>query len=75
MELVGTFEGTFESVWSMKIDKHDWDLFLEVHPDISEFSRDSMAEAWEYFKALGYYDEPETSCDFDTTMTGLEINE
>jgi hypothetical protein len=73
MNLLGTFEGTFEATFSMSIDEHDWELFLEVHPDFDEFSRISMNEAWEYFKAMGYYDEPESSVDFDTTMTGLEI--
>jgi hypothetical protein len=75
MNLLGTFEGTFEATFSMSIEDHDWTLFLEVHPDFDEFSRESMQEAWEYFKALGYYDEPETSCDFDTHITGLEISE
>lgn len=75
MYLVGTFQGTFESTWSMNIDDHEWTLFLEVHPDFDEFSRESMNEAWQYFKAKGYYDEPETSVDTDITMIGLEINE
>lgn len=74
MNLLGTFEGTFESTWSMNVDDQDWALFLEYHPDFDINDRDSMNEAWEYFKGLGYYDEPETSCDFDTHITGLEIN-
>ena len=75
MNLQGIFEGTFESVWSMNVPDEDYQAYLESHPDFDINDRDDMTEMWDYFKSIGCYDEQETSCDFDTTMTGLEINE
>lgn len=73
MNLYGTFTGTFVSEWSMFVPDEDYQAYLDSHPDFDMTDVSQAEDAWEYFKSLGCYDEPETSCDYDTTMVGVEI--
>lgn len=72
MNLIGTFTGTFESTWSMHVPDLDYQDYLHDHPDFDATDEDQMQEAWDYFKGLGCYDEPDGSFDRDITMIGLE---
>jgi hypothetical protein len=68
MYLTGTFQGTFESQWSMKIDQKDWEAYVAENP---EFDND---DAWNHFKNLCYYDECDDSADLEQTMISLEYH-
>ena len=68
MYLTATFQGIFESQWSMKIDQKDWEAYVAENP---EFDND---DAWHHFKNLGYYDECDDSADLEQTMISLECH-
>jgi len=74
MNLRGIFEGSFESVWSMYVPDEDYKAYMDSHPDFDVNDREHISDMWEFFKSIDCYDEPDESVDFDTHMTGLEIN-
>lgn len=74
MKIRGIFEGSYESVWSMEVNDYDWNTYLEQNPDFDENDREHMQDMWEHFKNLGCYDEIDDTKDFDTHITGLELN-
>jgi hypothetical protein len=71
--LYGTFQGTHEALWSMKIEDHHWDEYMKYNPEFDFNDPEHIQDAWDYFKdELHYYDEPEESVDFENTLVGLE---
>jgi hypothetical protein len=68
MHLTGTFEGTYKSQWSMKIDPKDWEAYVAGNPEYDN------EDAWDHFKNLGYYDECDDSADSNQQMISLEYH-
>ena len=73
MNLVGTFTGKFVSEWSMFVPDEDYQNYLANHPNFDINDVEQAEEMWDYLKSIGCYDEPDNSCDYDTTMVGVEI--
>jgi hypothetical protein len=73
MQIRGIFEGTFESVWSMRVPEEDYKSYMESHPDFDKTDTDDITEMWNHFKSLGCYDEVDDTVDTNTTMTGIEL--
>lgn len=72
MRLRGSFEGTFESVWSMEVPQAEWDLYLQNNPNFNPDNTYEMEDMWDHFKSIGCYDECDDSADIDKYMTGIE---
>lgn len=71
MKLIGIHTGYFEAEYVMDIPEEEYNKFLAENPgyDIEE----DPDEIWSYFKKLGYEDEIEDSCDYDTTLSKVEV--
>ena len=74
MKIRGIFEGSYESVWSMNVPDDLYNLYLSTVPDFDENDREHMQDMWQFFKDNGCYDEIDDTQDFDTHITGLELN-
>ena len=66
MKLVGTHTGWFEAEYVMEIPEDKYKSFLQENPDYD--MEDDPDTIWSYFKELGYHDEIENSCDYDTVL-------
>jgi hypothetical protein len=73
MNLVGTLTGTFVSEWEMFVPDEDYKAYMDSHPNFDITDVEDAEEMWDHFKSIGCYDEPMHSCDYDTTMVGVEI--
>ena len=66
MKLVGTHTGWFEAEYVMEIPEDKYKSFLQENPDYD--MEDDPDLIWSHFKDLGYHDEIENSCDYDTVL-------
>ena len=66
MKLVGTHTGWFEAEYVMEIPEDKYKSFLQENPDYD--MEDDPDLIWSHFKNLGYHDEIENSCDYDTVQ-------
>ena len=66
MKLVGTHTGWFEAEYVMEIPEDKYKSFLQENPDYD--MEDDPDTIWSHFKDLGYHDEIENSCDYDTVL-------
>lgn len=73
INLVGKHTGWFEAYYVMEIPKEEYDKYLAEHPDYD--MAEDPDEIWTYFKGLGYDDEIENSCDYDTVLREIEVEE
>lgn len=74
MILVGKFTGTFVSEREMKVDEELYKKYLADNPDFDIEDSDELELMWDFFKReYNCYDEITDSCDYDTTLTEMEI--
>jgi hypothetical protein len=66
MKLVGTHTGWFEAEYVMEIPEDKYNNFIKENPDYD--MEDDPDLIWQHFKDLGYDDEIENSCDYDTVL-------
>ena len=71
MKLIGTHTGWFEAEYVLDIPEEEYNKFIKDNPDYNmEEDPDTI---WTYFKGLGYHDEIEDSCDYDTVLRTIEV--
>ena len=73
MKLVGTHTGWFEAEYVMEIPEDKYNNFIKENPDYD--MEDDPDLIWQHFKGLGYDDEIENSCDYDTVLREVVLEE
>ena len=66
IKIVGKHTGWFEAEYVMDVSDEDYKKFLAENPDYDIEEEPDFI--WGYFKDLGYDDEIENSCDYDTVL-------
>lgn len=66
MKLVGTHTGWFEAEYVIEITEDKYNNFIKENPDYNMEEDPDLI--WQHFKDLGYDDEIENSCDYDTVL-------